>query len=74
MGTVSDKRYRLKIRRDGSVRYFMSDGSFWEPRNCPQLSIYEFNSRTDAELFWHRWALQYPVTARDWIPQWEVVE
>ena len=74
MGTVSDKRYRLKIRRDGAVRYFMSDGSFWEPRNCPQLSIYEFNSRTDAGLFWHRWALQYPVIARDWIPQWEVVE
>lgn len=74
MAAASDKKYRLKIRRDGVVRYLMSDLSFWVPRNAPHLEIYVFSSRTDAEIFWHRFCQKYPATVDDWIPQWEVVE
>ncbi|MBR3401558.1 MAG: hypothetical protein IKG67_04875 [Parasporobacterium sp.] len=70
---ATDKKYRLKIRRDGVVRYLMSDGSFWEPRNCPQLTIHEFTSRMAAIQAWSDWANRYPASASYWIPEWEEI-
>ena len=60
------KKYRILIRRDGTVRYMMEDGSFWIPKNCPQLSIREFKTQAEAMEAFSRWQRRYPATASGW--------
>lgn len=72
MGT-DEKRYRLKIRRDGVVRYMMEDGSFWNPKYCPHLQIHLFTRRIDAQNTFVFWQRKYPATASEWMPEIEEV-
>lgn len=67
-------KYRLKIHHDGSYKCLMSDNSFWSMKFCPHLEPHDFSSRKSAELYYQRWAKNYPVAAREWLPVIEEVE
>jgi hypothetical protein len=70
---AEDKRYRLKIRGHGMIKYYCTDGKFWNIRLNINVKPCHFKQKIDAQNTYVKWARLYPSTAREWIPEIEEV-
>lgn len=69
----NDKEYRLKIRKDGMVKYYCEDGYWWSLKYNKTAKPHHFEGRIQAQDAYLAWAHKFPVTASDWIPEIEEV-
>lgn len=60
-------RFRLKIRYDGEIRYYCTDGDFWNINNNRTAELVYFGSRQEAKEAFLKWVMKYPAIASDWI-------
>lgn len=65
--------YRLKIRRDGIVKYYCEDGRFWNIKEIRTTRPKEFAQILEAQKTFYGWQRQNLSIANDWGMQIEAI-